>query len=664
MVQQRACDACHKRKIQCDSTTSGTPCDWCGNHGLTCTFDRVRGRKRKAMSKDTPSAQETLFTRLEQIEVALAQTIARQESSKASPASSTSKSSTPGPITDPLVATKASTSNSKSNPVILPGRPTAYDSLQHRFTSKPASISSPRVSYAQIHYHGAHFGHISSHNGIPILSEEGQKWMSARAGENVSFAKFHLSPPPRSFYFSPTEFGGLPDRAIVDVVVRIFFGSAFRLLFPVIDRVLFEDTMTLAYARWDEEPSAQQLSAQGCVLAFLSITRIFQGQVENLPDIDFDICALKVNYLLAEILKDSTLLSLQTVFMLFMHQTFSGRAQTAIMLHTVACRIVLTLGGQTCKPTKCSTDLTKADREVRQLRMLFWLCFMFDKDIALRTSQPPLISGDYCDLTLPENYLDCYSYLPDLERYLHTSSLELDDLTPHFPGDPRLCFIKEKTCRLLYSVQAQRKSDADILRDIRGLDDELETWRQSIPPDFRPTLSISKKRQLRMQHMRIPWCMHFVSLQMEYHHLLRAIHRASERCSINQAQNNPEGYDWNQGVHSSIAISLEASRSTLIFLKAAVSRLAGGAFWALVFYPTAAIIPIFFNILTNPLDPQAEDDLHILSSASELITSMPICKLTSRETSHVDMVNEYVGEVIKFARCAMAKARREQGIGL
>ncbi|KAH7163451.1 hypothetical protein B0J13DRAFT_37257 [Dactylonectria estremocensis] len=661
MVQQRACDACHKRKIQCDSTTPGTPCDWCGNHDLACTFDRVRGRKRKAMSKDTPSVQQIMFDRLEQIEVTLAQTIARQESNKASPASSASNSSTPAPTTGPSVTIKAP----KSNPLVHAGQLPAYDSLQHRFASRPASVSSPRVSYAQIHYHGHHFGHISCHNGIPILSENGQKWISARAGENVSFAKFHQPLPPRPFYISPTEFGELPDKAIVDVVVDIFFGSAFRLLFPVIDRVLFEETLTLAYARWEERPSAQQLSAQGCVLAFLSITRIFQGQVENLPDIDIDICGSKVHYLLAEILKESNIVNLQTVFMLHMHQILTGRSQTATMLHTVACRIVLTLGGQMCKPTKAGpTGLTRADREVRQLRRLFWLCFIFDKDIALRTSQPPLISGDYCDLTLPDDYLEWYSYLPDLERYLNSSSLGLDDLTPHFPGDPRLCFIKEKTCRLLYSVQAQRKSDADILRDIRELDDELESWRQSLPLDFRPTLSISKRTQLRMQHMKLPSCMHFVGLQMEYHHLLRAIHRASERCSIHQAQNNPEGYDWSQGVNSSIAISLEASRSTLIFLKAAVNRMAGGAFWALVFYPTAAIIPLFFNILTNPLDPQAEDDLDILSSAADLIRNMPICKVTSRESGHINMVLEYVGEVIEFARCAMSKARREQGIGL
>lgn len=106
MVQKRACDACHKRKvrtrthsksapshpflgalaylvpigftpldppgsyihlgvltilrgtpilstsltqlqIQCDSGSPNAPCNWCEHQGLECTFNRVRGRKKQ-----------------------------------------------------------------------------------------------------------------------------------------------------------------------------------------------------------------------------------------------------------------------------------------------------------------------------------------------------------------------------------------------------------------------------------------------------------------------------------------------------------------------------------------------------------------------------------------------------------------------------------------
>jgi hypothetical protein len=111
------------------------------------------------------------------------------------------------------------------------------------------------------------------------------------------------------------------------------------------------------------------------------------------------------------------------------------------------------------------------------------------------------------------------------------------------------------------------------------LDDELETWRLTIPPDFRPALSITEKHQITLQNMQLPRSMRHIGLHLEYHHLMTTIHRASERCHTMHAENSTKEGDWNIGVRSSIALSLEASRSTIIYLRAAVTGLAGEAFW-------------------------------------------------------------------------------------
>lgn len=34
-------------QIQCDSTDQSKPCNWCEHHSLACTFNRVRGRRKK-----------------------------------------------------------------------------------------------------------------------------------------------------------------------------------------------------------------------------------------------------------------------------------------------------------------------------------------------------------------------------------------------------------------------------------------------------------------------------------------------------------------------------------------------------------------------------------------------------------------------------------------
>jgi hypothetical protein len=151
------------------------------------------------------------------------------------------------------------------------------------------------------------------------------------------------------------------------------------------------------------------------------------------------------------------------------------------------------LGGHAYRPIKPYTaDIGHRERESRQLRLLFWLCYIFDKDISLRMNQPPLMSEEYCDMTLPEGYVNSYLFLPDMDPSLATR-LDFDkNPFPLFPGELRLSQFKAKTTRLLYSAQAVNKTEAELFQNIRELDDELERWRLSIIPEYRPSLSISE----------------------------------------------------------------------------------------------------------------------------------------------------------------------------
>jgi hypothetical protein len=106
------------------------------------------------------------------------------------------------------------------------------------------------------------------------------------------------------------------------------------------------------------------------------------------------------------------------------------------------------------------------------LRKLFCLCYLLDKEISPRTGQPPAIGDNYCDLTLPGGYLD----IQYLDEYLSGDVIHLDEFAfSLLSGDLRLTMTKLKACRLLYSAQALQKSDADLLRDIHELDEELES---------------------------------------------------------------------------------------------------------------------------------------------------------------------------------------------
>lgn len=216
------------------------------------------------------------------------------------------------------------------------------------------------------------------------------------------------------------------------------------------------------------------------------------------------------------------------------------------------------------------------DREDRQLRALFWICYVFDKDMALRTGQPPIISDDFCDLTLPE-WSDESRFVtnsPGRDRAGMPRNNELE--VPWFPGDLRLSLLKSKACRLLFSAPSLRQSDAELLRTIRELDEELESWRVSIPADFSPALSVSEKHARLVSDLDKSRGMLHIGLNLEYQYLMNVIHAASGRCMVD---GSGPGQAASFGVQSSLELSVEASRSTLIYLSAAAKRLVGDAFW-------------------------------------------------------------------------------------
>lgn len=249
----------------------------------------------------------------------------------------------------------------------------------------------------------------------------------------------------------------------------------------------------------------------------------------------------------------------------------SGNFQAATLFHAAACHIVLSLGAHTLvtgvTPNVSSAETDHSWRMKRHMRNYFWLCYAVDKDISIRTGYPPVIDDDYCDLTLPHDYQHL--------RVGTTTMDEDEDFTPVLYGDLRLSMIKSKSSKLLYSAVSLRKSDAELFRDIRELDDELEQWRLSVDPNIRPSFSFHRAKSALGTKDRGLQNMLSITTNFEYHYLLATIHQATGRC---RAWTSGEGGAM-EGVRSSLELSVEASRSTLILLREAVHILLGASFW-------------------------------------------------------------------------------------
>jgi hypothetical protein len=247
-------------------------------------------------------------------------------------------------------------------------------------------------------------------------------------------------------------------------------------------------------------------------------------------------------------------------------QYFLGDLQSAAITLSIATRLLYTLGAHK-SPSSNNSVYDKSDINFH-LRDLFWLCYSFDKDICVRTGEPPCMNDTHCNLTLPPDYIQHHN--DNLQRY--TTPMEVTNHTiPLFPWDIRLSMLKARVYQKLYSEDSLDQSVSELLSNIRSLDESLEQWRLSLPADFRPTLYFSSETPLSVNINT-----QAVMLRLAYYHCVISIHQASSR---RQGSEGELAGPPLQGITSSIGLSITASRSTLSYLQRVLPVVKGECFW-------------------------------------------------------------------------------------
>ncbi|KAG0160763.1 hypothetical protein PDIDSM_8293 [Penicillium digitatum] len=622
----RACDSCYKRKIKCDAALP--QCNWCSHHNIPCTFDRVVQRKRKIASEEGRPKVSRLSERISRIEQLLAENYMGDQ------------------ISVPEDSPRSFEANTTAS-------------------SSPSNTQLPDSSSVRVHFAGKELGVISLLTGTPFLFPEGREWIKAHTGEHVAIDKLSPTRAPwdkeRGQNFNaalmnmnvnacnPYE---LPDWRTVNLYFQAYRSSkVMRRIFPVIDPELFEETLNTAYSQSQYTLKYGQASARVCVVAFLTFVSrlphvkdiVNSATTTTVSPIDYDMLATKAQFFMPQVLQEpASLDAAQAITMLILFELSCGNMRATNYYAAVAARLIFMLGGNLFSGHGIISTDERSQQKHSQLRNLFWICYTLDKDLALRTGQPPTITDENCELTLPPGYLD--------RAFLDVENEEAPWYGPVFPFDLRLSLIKARAHRELYSVSCLQKSDAELLKSIRELDDSLEEWRLSVPPRWRPTMSFSSETS--DPHMG----MHSVMLRLNYHLCMTIIHQASGRCKAwMQGQSGMV-----DGVSSSMALSVEASRSSLCYLEAAEHVVVDGVFWTLIFYPMSALLTIFCSILQNPLDPHSREDLGRLKVATVMIERIFSRKLNVNELVHFKLVADFIMELKRLAECAIDKAWAEQ----
>lgn len=158
----------------------------------------------------------------------------------------------------------------------------------------------------------------------------------------------------------------LPPKPLADEYLRLFRNMPLRLVFPVIDVVLFQATIDSAY-----DPDDAPVSSIACVFSFLSILSHTQWAPKSSGLVVGDTCSRQAAQLMGLVTSEASIVELQVYIMQCMYQLFSGNLKSAIMYHALACRILFMLGGQFYPdPMPRESNGTKR-REQVQLRKLF-----------------------------------------------------------------------------------------------------------------------------------------------------------------------------------------------------------------------------------------------------------------------------------------------------
>lgn len=359
--------------------------------------------------------------------------------------------------------------------------------------------------------------------------------------------------------YRPTAFEHvleLPDPRTVQGCVDAYRDSRLRLVLPVIEPELFRETIELAYAT-SFGPHAMQSSAQACVFAFLQFFNSYKFGPTRGHGYDSQY-AEKAQSLFPYVLRDGpTLDGLQVFVMQVYLEPLFGNEQSATYYLSLAVQFLFQLKGNTCSHPVVA-------RGPEHLRNLFWLCYTADKDLALRLQQRPVINDQLCDLSIP------LGYVQRLEEK-HSSSYASGQCFGGavFPVDIRLSKFKSRVHSALYSANGMRKSVPELLRDIRELDEELEEWRRSLPSEWKITVLFPKTQ---MPDTR---CIELLMLRVHYHSCVTIIHKASDRCKAFV----PHCHQLQGCLRSSITLSVEASRSILLYLKTVGGVLPVDTFW-------------------------------------------------------------------------------------
>ena len=507
--------------------------------------------------------------------------------------------------------------------------------------------------------------YIGSSSGFSIFSPKGIQWVNEKTGDS-SFQEMISSASVddnKWMYWKPEVFGDLFQRRIFRQLppkneaislLKDFFEN-FNCMFPLFHQPTFMHLVERQYSRDPYEGSGWWASLN-VALAIAHRLRVMSNLVPQEEDEKAWGYLKNAMAVCTELtLRNTDLLSVQALLGMALFLQGTPNPQPSFFLVAAAIRSSHSIGLH-----KRGSGFNLNPVEIEQRKRVFWIGYMLDKDLVLRSGRPPVQDDDDMNVELPS--ADPDDNIGNIPLADGKGKVNLFRLMCEFST------IESKVYKQLYSTKASKQSDGELLNTIGELDSQLEEWKDSIPVDFRP------EHEIKASHT--PLILHVVFLHFAYYNCLTTIHRMSvhhgywtSRLS-NYAIQGLNARPLNPRVFSSAALCVSAARASIHLIKY-VPQGDFSCVWyenclvlncsianydrLVLYFPVSALVTLFGNILQNPQDPRARSDVRLMS----LVVSFLSMLNADEENGGVRRMLGVCSEFERIAKVVLDKADKE-----
>ncbi|KAJ4986173.1 fungal specific transcription factor domain-containing protein [Stagonosporopsis vannaccii] len=612
----RACDMCRKKKIKCDGKLPS--CTHCQNYKTECIFTQVEKKRQPPKGAKYIEGLENRLARMESLMrlsgvlpddddgstdlATIEKRLTDRAGQSTTPRQSTSEDRRQSALPQSGTSTTQGTPAQPTLPSPRSGTVSPEPESQPEGKGKEGDDALAEMMCSLVTNNYGETRYIGSSSGFSIFSPKGIQWVNEKTGDNsfqhmISTAAvednkwIQWRPDVFQDIFKRRVYKQLPPKHEALSLLKDYFEN-FNCMFPLFHEPTFMHLVDKHYSKDPYEGSGWWASLN-VALAFAHRLRVMSNLVPAEEDEKaWQYLKNAMSVMVELTMRNTDLLSVQALLGIGLFLLGTPNPQPTYFFVATAMRLAHSIGLH-----KKGANFNLNNAEVEQRKRVFWIAYMLDKDICLRSGRPPIQDDDDMNVELPSEFpSDNIGNIPLADG---KGTMNLFRLMCTFS------IIQSKVYKGLYSVKASKQTDGELLNTIGELDRELENWKDGIALEFRP------EHDIKASHT--PLILQVAVLHLGYYNCLTTIHRMSvhhgywtSRLS-NFAIQGLNARPLNPRVFMSAQLCVQAARASIHLLKY-IPKGDLSCVWLVIYFPVTALVTLFANILQNPQDTRSRSD--------------------------------------------------------